>query len=145
MDYDAYVIAEVYDKARAPLPATARLWQELLADYIDPGAAPAPGRAPPRAIDCFLRLNLFKAPPFGLVAAVGDEQRLQPFEIGVQITLRRLQLADPVRQLLHARRVAGIADRRASGRSRRSPGSGFAGPRTGSQPRSRWCRSHGER
>ena len=23
---------------------------------------PAPGRAPPRAIDCFLRLNLFKAP-----------------------------------------------------------------------------------
>jgi SAM-dependent methyltransferase len=40
MDYDAYVIAEVYDKARALLPATARLWQELLADYIDPGAAP---------------------------------------------------------------------------------------------------------
>lgn len=40
MDYDAYVIAEVYDKARALLPATARLWQELIADYIDPGAAP---------------------------------------------------------------------------------------------------------
>jgi len=40
MDYDAYVIAEVYDKARALLPATARLWQEVLADYIDPGAAP---------------------------------------------------------------------------------------------------------
>jgi ubiquinone/menaquinone biosynthesis C-methylase UbiE len=39
MDYEAYVIAEVYDKARALLPATARLWQELLADYIDPGAA----------------------------------------------------------------------------------------------------------
>ena len=37
MDYDAYVIAEVYDKARAPLPATARLWQELLADYMVPG------------------------------------------------------------------------------------------------------------
>ena len=40
MDYDAYVIAEVYDKARALQPATARLWQELMADYIDPGAAP---------------------------------------------------------------------------------------------------------
>jgi trans-aconitate methyltransferase len=40
MDYDAYVTAEVYDKARALLPATARLWQELIADYIDPGAAP---------------------------------------------------------------------------------------------------------
>jgi ubiquinone/menaquinone biosynthesis C-methylase UbiE len=38
MDYDAYVTAEVYDKARALLPATARLWQELLADYINPGA-----------------------------------------------------------------------------------------------------------
>jgi SAM-dependent methyltransferase len=38
MDYDVYVAAEVYDKARALLPATARLWQELLADYIDPGA-----------------------------------------------------------------------------------------------------------
>jgi hypothetical protein len=40
MDYDAYVIAEVYDKGRGLLPATARLWQEVLADYIDPGAAP---------------------------------------------------------------------------------------------------------
>jgi ubiquinone/menaquinone biosynthesis C-methylase UbiE len=39
MGYDAYVIAEVYDKARALLPATARLWQELL-DYIHPGAVP---------------------------------------------------------------------------------------------------------
>jgi hypothetical protein len=27
-----------------------------------PAGRPAPGRAPPRAIDCFLRLNLFKAP-----------------------------------------------------------------------------------
>ena len=35
------------------------------------------------------------------------EQRLKPFEIGVQIALRRLELADPVRQLLHARRVLG--------------------------------------
>jgi ubiquinone/menaquinone biosynthesis C-methylase UbiE len=40
MDYDAYDIAEVYDRARALLPATAPLWQELLADYIDPGAPP---------------------------------------------------------------------------------------------------------
>jgi ubiquinone/menaquinone biosynthesis C-methylase UbiE len=40
MDYDAYDIAEIYDRARALLPATARLWQELPADYIDPGAAP---------------------------------------------------------------------------------------------------------
>ena len=40
MDYDAYDIAEIYDRARALLPATALLWQELLADYIDPGAAP---------------------------------------------------------------------------------------------------------
>jgi SAM-dependent methyltransferase len=36
----AYDIAEIYDRARALLPATALLWQELLADYIDPGAAP---------------------------------------------------------------------------------------------------------
>ena len=34
MDYDAYVIAKVYDKARALLPATARLWQELIADSL---------------------------------------------------------------------------------------------------------------
>jgi hypothetical protein len=27
-----------------------------------PAGRPAPGRAPPRAIDCFLRLILFKAP-----------------------------------------------------------------------------------
>ena len=40
MGYDGYVTAEVYDKARALLPATARLWQELIADYIDPGAVP---------------------------------------------------------------------------------------------------------
>jgi ubiquinone/menaquinone biosynthesis C-methylase UbiE len=40
MDYDAYDIAEIYDRARALLPATARLWQELLADYIDPGTPP---------------------------------------------------------------------------------------------------------
>jgi SAM-dependent methyltransferase len=40
MDYDAYDIAKIYDRARALLPATARLWQELLADYIDPGATP---------------------------------------------------------------------------------------------------------
>ena len=40
MDYDAYSIAEIYDRARALLPATALLWQELLADYIDPGAPP---------------------------------------------------------------------------------------------------------
>jgi ubiquinone/menaquinone biosynthesis C-methylase UbiE len=40
MDYDAYDIAEIYNRARALLPATARLWQELLADYIDPGAPP---------------------------------------------------------------------------------------------------------
>src|ERR1700730_15608351 len=40
MDYDAYDIAEIHDRARALLPATARLWQELLADYIDPGATP---------------------------------------------------------------------------------------------------------
>jgi SAM-dependent methyltransferase len=40
MDYDAYDIAEIYDRARALLPATARLWQELLADYIDLGATP---------------------------------------------------------------------------------------------------------
>ena len=40
MDYDAYDIAEIYDRARALLPATALLWQELLADYIDPGAPP---------------------------------------------------------------------------------------------------------
>lgn len=40
MDYDAYIIAEVYDKARALLPATVQLWQELLADSIDPGADP---------------------------------------------------------------------------------------------------------
>jgi ubiquinone/menaquinone biosynthesis C-methylase UbiE len=29
-----------YTTRRALLPATARLWQELIADYIDPGAAP---------------------------------------------------------------------------------------------------------
>ena len=40
MDYDAYPIAEIYDRARALLPVTALLWQELLADYIDPGAPP---------------------------------------------------------------------------------------------------------
>jgi ubiquinone/menaquinone biosynthesis C-methylase UbiE len=40
MDYDAYDIAEICDRARALLPATTLLWQELLADYIDPGAAP---------------------------------------------------------------------------------------------------------
>jgi ubiquinone/menaquinone biosynthesis C-methylase UbiE len=41
MDYDAYDIAVIYDRARALLlPATARLWQELVADYIDPGATP---------------------------------------------------------------------------------------------------------
>src|SRR3984893_37819 len=40
MDYDAYHIAEIDDRARALLPATALLWQELLADYIDPGAPP---------------------------------------------------------------------------------------------------------
>ena len=45
MDYDACVIAEVYDKARALLPATARLWQELIADYADPGAAPPDPRS----------------------------------------------------------------------------------------------------
>jgi len=40
MDYDAYDIAETYDRARALLPATARLWQELLADYVDSSATP---------------------------------------------------------------------------------------------------------
>jgi ubiquinone/menaquinone biosynthesis C-methylase UbiE len=40
MDYDAYDIAEIYDRARALLPATARLWRELLADYIDSSPSP---------------------------------------------------------------------------------------------------------
>jgi len=40
MDYDAYDIADVYDRARALAPATARVWQELLADYIDSSATP---------------------------------------------------------------------------------------------------------
>jgi SAM-dependent methyltransferase len=40
MDYDAHDIAEIYDRARALLPATARLWQELVADYINSSATP---------------------------------------------------------------------------------------------------------
>jgi SAM-dependent methyltransferase len=38
MDYDAYEIAAVYDRARALAPETARMWRELVSDYIDPDA-----------------------------------------------------------------------------------------------------------
>jgi ubiquinone/menaquinone biosynthesis C-methylase UbiE len=38
MDYDAYEIAAVYDRARALAPETARIWRELVSDYIAPDA-----------------------------------------------------------------------------------------------------------
>jgi len=34
MDYDQTEIAAFYDKARAPAPETARLWQDLLSVYV---------------------------------------------------------------------------------------------------------------
>ena len=37
MDYDKTQIAPSYDRARALVPETARLWQGLLADHIDRG------------------------------------------------------------------------------------------------------------
>jgi ubiquinone/menaquinone biosynthesis C-methylase UbiE len=39
MDYDQTEIPASYDKARALAPETARLWQGLLAPYIDRAAA----------------------------------------------------------------------------------------------------------
>jgi hypothetical protein len=44
-----------------------------------PAGRPAPGRAPPRAIDCFLRLILFKAPA-AIQSACGYSKRLRIFK-----------------------------------------------------------------
>jgi ubiquinone/menaquinone biosynthesis C-methylase UbiE len=38
MDYDATDIASVYDRARALMPETARLWCDLLMEYVDVAA-----------------------------------------------------------------------------------------------------------